>query len=117
MEPKRILDVCTRRTGDLKYIIDRICNVLSDCYITFIAADEKNRGSCVWIWRTRESGRILKFNLKAKLFDHIRCDKPKITVGVNLHDLNRMFKWMGDDDTVIIYMEQDNLLRIQSYKV
>jgi proliferating cell nuclear antigen PCNA len=59
---------------------------------------------------------LVKLNLDAVNFEYFRCDEPKITIGVNMHNLHALLKSINDEDPIILYMNRDNrsILHIRS---
>jgi len=46
--------------------------------------------------------------LDAHNFDYFRCDEPKITIGVDMHNLHVHLKMVNDDDPILLYMNRNN---------
>ena len=69
---------------------------------------KKNTGG-IRIHRLTEDKNIyVKLELDADNFDYFRCDEPKITIGVDMHNLHALLKTINDDDPIILYMNRDN---------
>lgn len=163
-EDNWILEVKTTQTGAFKQMIERISNVISDCCIVFIPADDvehnadddyyeevnedtstkkkntkkktqkiidknnennekvkksktseniaknnkQNTGGIRILRLTEDKSILIKLKLDASNFEYFRCDEPKITIGVDMHNLHALLKMINDDDPIILYMNKDN---------
>jgi len=57
---------------------------------------------------TEDRNILVKLTLEAANFEQFRCNKPKITIGVDMHILNQLLKTVNDDDPIILYMLEGN---------
>lgn len=69
---------------------------------------KKNTGGIRILRLTEDKSILIKLHLDADNFDEFRCEEPKITVGVDMHNLNGLLKMVNDDDPILIYMNCDN---------
>lgn len=69
---------------------------------------KKNIGGIRILRLTEDKSILIKLNLDADNFEYFRCDEPKITIGVDMHNLHALLKMVNDDDPIIIYMNRDN---------
>ena len=142
----KILEVKTTQTAAFKQSIERISYVISDCCIVFIPKDKsekntddddyyeeindenplktvntknqlkRNTGGIRVLRLTEDKCILIKLSLDADNFESFRCDLPKITIGVDMHNLNAQLKSINDDDPMIMYMNKDDrsVFRIRS---
>jgi proliferating cell nuclear antigen PCNA len=127
----KILEIKIASTGAFKQVIERISNVVSDCSIDFLPQGEgenenkkkkseksKKVGGGIRIFHfTEDRSIIIKLKLDAANFDYFRCDEPKITIGVDMHQFYSMIKTISDDYPMVMYMNRDNrgILYIRSF--
>jgi proliferating cell nuclear antigen PCNA len=57
---------------------------------------------------TEDKSILIKVNLDACNFEYFKCDEPKITIGVDMHQLHAMIRTISDDDPIVIYMYKNN---------
>ena len=69
---------------------------------------KKNTGGIRILRLTEDKSILIKLNLDAINFEYFRCDEPKITIGVDMHNLHAHLKMVNDDDPIILYMKRDN---------
>ena len=69
---------------------------------------KKNTGGIRILRLTEDKSILIKLNLDASNFEYFRCDEPKITIGVDMHNLHGFLKTVNDDDPIILYMNRDN---------
>ena len=69
---------------------------------------KKNTGGIRILRLTEDKSILIKLNLDAFNFEYFRCDEPKITIGVDMHNLHAHLKMVNDDDPIILYMNRDN---------
>ena len=69
---------------------------------------KKNTGGIRILRLTEDKSILVKLNLDAINFEFFRCDEPKITIGVDMHNLHALLKTINDDDPIILYMNRDN---------
>lgn len=69
---------------------------------------KKNTGGIRILRLTEDKSILIKLNLDAVNFEYFRCDEPKITIGVDMHNLHALLKMVNDDDPIILYMNRDN---------
>lgn len=70
--------------------------------------EKKNTGGIRIIRLTEDKNILIKLNLDADNFDDFRCEEPKITVGIDMHNLHGLLKMVNDEDPILIYMNRDN---------
>lgn len=126
---RRVLEIRTTQTAAFKQVIERISNVISDCCIVFLPPENinpsndfyeeidenqkkknksKNSGGIKILRLTEDRCIIIKLSLDAENFDYFRCDKPKITIGIDMYSFNSHMKMIKDDNPIVIYMNNDN---------
>ena len=66
--------------------------------------NKKNTGGLSILRLTEDKSILIKLNLDAINFEYFRCDEPKITIGVDMHNLHALLKSGNDDDPIILYM-------------
>jgi len=69
---------------------------------------KKNTGGIRILRLTEDKSILIKLNLEASKFDSFRCDEPKITIGVDMHNLHDHLKTINDDEPILFYMNRDN---------
>ena len=69
---------------------------------------KKNTGGIRILRLTEDKSILIKLNLDADNFEYFRCDEPKITIGVDMNNLNAHLKMVNDDNPIILYMNRDN---------
>ncbi len=69
---------------------------------------KNNKGGIRILRLTEDKSILVKVNLDSINFEHFRCDEPKITIGVDMHNLHSQLKMINDDDPIIMYMNRDN---------
>lgn len=57
---------------------------------------------------TEDKSILIKVNLDACNFEYFKCDDPKITIGVDMHQLHAMIRTIRDDDPIVMYMYRNN---------
>lgn len=67
-----------------------------------------NTGGIRILRLTEDKSILIKLNLDAANFTYFDCKEPKITIGVDMHNLNSHLKMINDDDPIILYMRKDN---------
>ena len=71
-------------------------------------SSKKNTGGIRILRLTEDKSILIKLNLDAINFEYFRCEEPKITIGVDMHNLHALLKMVNDDDPIIMYMNRDN---------
>jgi proliferating cell nuclear antigen PCNA len=71
-------------------------------------SSKKNSGGIRILRLTEDKSILIKLNLDASNFEYFKCLEPKITIGVDMHNLHALLKMINDDDPIIIYMNRDN---------
>jgi proliferating cell nuclear antigen len=51
---------------------------------------------------------LAHLSLHAKNFEHYECSQPKIVIGVNMFHLFKLINTIDNDDTLTIYIEEDD---------
>jgi proliferating cell nuclear antigen len=51
---------------------------------------------------------LAHLSLQAKNFEHYECSQPKIVIGVNMFHLFKLINTIDNDDTLTIYIEEDD---------
>lgn len=69
---------------------------------------KKNTGGIRILRLTEDKSILIKLTLDASNFEYFRCDEPKITIGVDMHNLHALLKMVSDDDPIVMYMNRDN---------
>lgn len=69
---------------------------------------KKNIGGIRILRLTEDKSILVKVNLDSINFEYFRCDEPKITIGVDMHNLHSQLKMINDDDPIVMYMNRDN---------
>ena len=69
---------------------------------------KKNPGGIRILRLNEEKTILIKMNLDAHNFEYYKCDSPKITIGVDMHNFHSSLKKTNDDDPIILYMNRDN---------
>ncbi|XWV26508.1 putative DNA polymerase sliding clamp [Tupanvirus soda lake] len=69
---------------------------------------KKNTGGIRILRLTEDKSILVKLHLDAINFEQFRCDEPKITIGVDMHNLHALLKMVNDDDPIVLYMNRDN---------
>lgn len=69
---------------------------------------KKNTGGIRVLRLTEDKSILIKLNLDACNFESFRCDEPKITIGVDMHNLQALLKMIDDNYPIILYMNRDN---------
>lgn len=69
---------------------------------------KKNTGGVRILRLTEDKSILIKLNLDAINFEYFRCDEPKITIGVDMHNLQALLKMIDDNYPIILYMNRDN---------
>ncbi|CAH6420685.1 Proliferating cell nuclear antigen [uncultured virus] len=69
---------------------------------------KRNTGGIRIIRLTEDKNILVKLKLDAFNFDKFYCGEPKITIGVDMHNLHAMLKMVSDDDPIMLYMNRNN---------
>ncbi|MEM3063179.1 MAG: proliferating cell nuclear antigen (pcna) [Nitrososphaerota archaeon] len=69
---------------------------------------KKSTGGIRILRLTEDKSILIKLNLDAANFEYFRCDEPKITIGVDMHNLHALLKLINDDDPIILYMNRND---------
>jgi len=69
---------------------------------------KKNTGGIRILRLTQERTILIKLNLDACNFEQFICLEQKITIGVDMNQLHALLKTISDDNTIYIYMNDDN---------
>ena len=51
---------------------------------------------------------LVHLKLNAKNFEFFQLNREKITIGVNMINLFKLIKTMGNNDTLSLFIEEDN---------
>ncbi len=57
---------------------------------------------------TEDKSILIKLSLDAANFDYFYCEEPKLTIGVDMHNLHAALKTVSDDNPIMLYMNRDN---------
>ena len=69
---------------------------------------KRNMGGIRILRLTEDKSILIKLNLNADKFDSFKCLEPKLSIGVDMHNLHGLLKMISDDDPIVFYMNRDN---------
>ena len=99
---KNILQIQTVQIAPFRTLITALKDILLETYISFTPDGLK-------IINMDKSHTILAhLSLNAKNFEHYECSQPKIVIGVNMFHLFKLINTIDNDDTLTIYIEEDD---------
>ena len=58
-----------------------------------------------------------RISLRASNFEFYECKKEKIIIGVNMFHLFKLINSIDNDDTLTIYIENNDFLKIGRWKI
>ena len=100
-DSKYIINVKTVQSGAFRVLVESLKEILTDTNITF---DEEG----IKLIATDNSHIVLiHMRLSAPKFEHYYCDK-KTVIGVNMMNMFKLIKTMGNNDTLTLFIEKDN---------
>lgn len=108
MSQNRILEVKTVQAGAFRILIEALKEILTDANLEF-------DGTGMKVMAMDSSHTVLvHLKLHADNFEHYHISKNKIVLGVNMINLFKLIKTMGNNDTLTLYVNDgaENLLGI-----
>ena len=100
-----IINVKTVQSGAFRVLIESLKEILTDTNITF---DEEG----IKLIATDNSHIVLiHMRLSAPKFEYYHCAK-KTVIGVNMMNMFKLIKTMGNNDTLTLFIEKDNPNRL-----
>ena len=99
---KNILQIQTVQIAPFRTLMTALKDILLETNISFTPEGIK-------IINMDKSHTILAhLSLQAKNFEHYECSQPKIVIGVNMFHLFKLINTIDNDDTLTIYIEEDD---------
>ncbi len=99
---KNILQIQTVQIAPFRTLMTALKDILLETNISFTPEGIK-------IINMDKSHTILAhLSLHAKNFEHYECSQPKIVIGVNMFHLFKLINTIDNDDTLTIYIEEDD---------
>ena len=99
---KNILQIQTVQIAPFRTLMTALKDILLETNISFTPDGIK-------IINMDKSHTILAhLSLNAKNFEHYECSQPKIVIGVNMFHLFKLINTIDNDDTLTIYIEEDD---------
>tara|TARA_Y100000994_G_C15676571_1_gene436031 strand:- start:446 stop:1285 length:840 start_codon:yes stop_codon:yes gene_type:complete len=99
---KNILQIQTVQIAPFRTLMTALKDILLETNISFTPEGIK-------IINMDKSHTILAhLSLNAKNFEHYECSQPKIVIGVNMFHLFKLINTIDNDDTLTIYIEEDD---------
>ena len=96
-----IINVKTVQSGAFRVLVESLKEILTDTNITF---DEEG----IKLIATDNSHIVLiHMRLSAPKFEYYHCEK-KTVIGVNMMNMFKLIKTMGNNDTLTLFIEKDN---------
>ena len=100
-DSKYIINVKTVQSGAFRVLVESLKEILTDTNITF---DEEG----IKLIATDNSHIVLiHMRLSAPKFEYYHCEK-KTVIGVNMMNMFKLIKTMGNNDTLTLFIEKDN---------
>ena len=106
-----ILEIKTSQSAVLKQAFKKVSKFVAKANIIFLQPNhDTSKTGGIRILEFSENDKIsIKLNLDATNFDYFKCDEPKITIDVNLVLLCKSLRAFNDDDSIVLYMNKDNI--------
>ncbi len=100
-DEKYLINIKTVQSGAFRVLVEALKEILTDTNITF---DETG----IKLMATDNSHIVLiHMKLLSEHFEHFHCDK-KTVIGINMNNLFKLIKTMGNNDTLTLFIEKDN---------
>ena len=100
-----IINIKTVQSGAFRILIEALKEILTDTNIIF---DEKG----IKLIATDNSKIVLiHMKLHSENFEHYHC-KKKFKIGVNMNNLFKLIKVMGNNDILNLYIENNDINRL-----
>lgn len=105
---KYILNIKTVQTGAFRILVEALKEILTDTNLIF------NETGMKLVATDNSSNVLIHLKLDSENFEDYYCPK-KISIGMNMNNLFKLIKTMGNNDTLTLFMETDdkNKLGIQ----
>lgn len=104
--PNKVFELHTVQTGAFKTLVEALKELLTDTMLYF---DPKG----VRLITTDNAHVILvHMRLFANKFEHYRCDKQCIPIGVNMLNLHKIIKAANSGDTMSMYMYENDMCKL-----
>ena len=97
-----LFNIQTVQSGAFRVLVEALKDILTDC--NFIIDD-----SGIKLIATDSSHNVLiHMKLMAENFDHYQC-KGKHSIGVNMTNMYKLIKTMGNSDILTLFLEESNI--------
>ena len=101
-ENKYLLNVKTVQSSAFRVLVEALKEILTDANFEFDCNGIK-------VMAMDSSHTVLvHLKLNAKNFEFFQLNREKITIGVNMINLFKLIKTMGNNDTLSLFIEEDN---------
>ena len=101
-ENKYLLNVKTVQSSAFRVLVEALKEILTDANFEFDCNGVK-------VMAMDSSHTVLvHLKLNAKNFEFFQLNREKITIGVNMINLFKLIKTMGNNDTLSLFIEEDN---------
>ena len=109
-DKNKILNIKTVQTGAFRILIEALKEILTDTNIVF------DKTGIKLIATDNSKIVLIHMKLNSENFEYYHC-KEKIKIGVNMNNLFKLIKIMGNSDILNLYIDEDdvNRLGIQIY--
>jgi proliferating cell nuclear antigen len=98
---RNVLEIKTVQIAPFRTLMTALKDILLETNITF-------RPDGIRIVNMDKSHTILAYlHLEADKFEHYYCEHPQIVIGVNMFHLFKLINSIDNDDTLTIYIEED----------
>ena len=102
----KVLMIKTVQSSAFRILIEALKEILQDVNIEFDASGLKIVAMDV------SHTVLVHLKLESKNFEHYYCSKDKLIIVVNMCNLFRLIKTMGNSDTLTLYVEEEDTNRL-----